>query len=296
MKKILICNFIVFFLVNIISVNAIETTYNEFIPTSYNVKDDTYRQYVNANGEVITKQGIDISWYQGDIDWAKVAESGIEFAIIKIGYRGYETALLNEDPQFIKNIEGAIANGIDVGIYYFNQSISIEEAKEEANWVISKLEPYKDHIKYPICADYEKTDEGARGNNLDRATLNACIATFCETVEQAGYTSAIYTDTNRYKNDLDLNLFEEKGINNIWIASYRDEPEIQGNYCMWQYTSSGSINGINGHRVDMCVSFIKEPEIEEPKIEETPTFPEKEKSIIRFSNIFNKIKANKKGE
>lgn len=290
MKRLLLCNLIVIFLLNIMPVKAIETTYNEFNPNSYVIKDDTYRQYTNINGDIITKQGIDVSWYQGEIDWKKVAETGIDFAIIKIGYRGYQTALLNEDPQFIRNIEGAIENNIDVGIYYFNQSITQEEAIEEANWVIEKLAPYKDYIKYPICADYEKTDEGARGNNLDKETLNLCISSFCETIEQAGYTSAIYTDTNRYKNDLDLELFEEKGINNIWIASYRDEPEIQGNYCMWQYTSSGTINGIEGHRVDMCVSFINESEEKAEEVNETPTFPEKEKAFTRFSNIFAKIK------
>ena len=134
-----------------------------------------------------TIPGVDVSYYQGEIDWEKVKASGIEFAIIRLGYRGYgEEGKLAEDKMAYQNIEGALEAGLKVGIYFFSQAITVEEAVEEAEFVLKRIEKYD--ITMPIVYDWEYISEEARTAKMDRRTLTECYKAFCEKITEAGYT------------------------------------------------------------------------------------------------------------
>ncbi len=192
--------------------------------------------------------GIDVSKWNGEIDWNAVKESGVEFVIIRCGYRGSKTGALVEDPYFRQNIKGATAAGLDVGIYFFTQAIDQKEAVEEASMALSMVEGYV--LNYPIFIDTEGS--GGRGDSLDVATRTAVCEAFCETIEAAGYTSGVYASRSWFYNNVnDAELSDYVR----WLAEYREEPLYTGRYEIWQYTSSGAIEGING-RVDMNLSYM----------------------------------------
>ncbi len=200
--------------------------------------------------------GIDVSKYQKQIDWEAVAEDGIEYVIIRLGYRGYGTAgNMRVDDYFAANLEGAKAAGLDVGVYFFTQAITEEEAVEEANFVLNALQGAE--LDLPVYFDIESItyDTG----RLDSADLTAeehtanCEA-FCETIEAAGYDAGIYANTYWLTELLDTEYLEEKYP--IWFANYRFETPYEGDYHMWQYTSSAEIAGIEGY-VDRNVLYSR---------------------------------------
>lgn len=192
--------------------------------------------------------GIDVSKWNGNIDWEAVKESGVRFVIIRCGYRGSKTGALVEDPYFRQNIKGATDAGLKVGIYFFTQAINQSEAVEEASMALSLVEGYE--LDYPIFIDTEGS--GGRADSLDTATRTAVCEAFCETVEQAGYESGVYASREWFYNNVDDDVLADY---TIWLAEYRKEPLYTGRYDMWQYTSSGEINGIEG-RVDLNLSYI----------------------------------------
>lgn len=193
--------------------------------------------------------GIDVSKWNREIDWAAVKASGVQFVIIRCGYRGSKTGALVEDPYFRQNIKGATAAGLDVGIYFFTQAIDQKEAVEEASMALSMVEGYD--LKYPIFIDTEGS--GGRADSLDVATRTAVCEAFCETIETAGYTSGVYASRSWFYNNVDD---EELSDYVKWLAEYREAPLYTGRYEIWQYTSSGTVEGING-RVDLNLSYMK---------------------------------------
>lgn len=192
--------------------------------------------------------GIDVSKWNQAIDWEAVKEDGVRFVIIRCGYRGSKTGALVEDPYFRRNIEGATNAGIKVGIYFFTQAINQSEAVEEASMALSLVEGYD--LDYPIFIDTEGS--GGRADSLDVATRTAVCQAFCETIEAAGYESGVYASRNWYYDKVDDYVLSQYAI---WVAEYCKEPLYVGRYDMWQYTSSGSINGIEG-RVDLNLSYV----------------------------------------
>lgn len=203
-------------------------------------------------GSKNTQAGIDVSKWQGEIDWDKVKNAGIQFAIIRAGYRGSSTGSLVVDPYFEANIRGAIGAGIDVGVYFFTQAINEIEAVEEASMVLQLVNDYQ--LTYPIYIDTEGAGGNGRADGLDVDTRTLVCEAFCRTVENAGYTAGVYASRNWLNN----NLHTEKLDNYvIWLAEYRSVPLYQGYYEMWQYTSKGKVNGIEGN-VDLNISYIKE--------------------------------------
>ena len=195
--------------------------------------------------------GIDVSGYQGDIDWERVKAAGVEFAIIRVGYRGSVTGKLVEDSYFRQNLEGARRAGVQVGLYFFTQATSEIEAVEEASMVISLLDG--SDIDYPIFIDTEGAGGNGRADLLDIETRTAVCKAFCKTVESAGYHGGVYASRNwyyRYLNAAELEEFV------IWDAEYVGTAQYTGKYDMWQYTSSGMIDGINT-RVDLDLSYIE---------------------------------------
>lgn len=203
-----------------------------------------------SNGLV---KGIDVSKYQYNIDWNAVKASGIDFAIIRVGYRGYGTGALVEDPYFRQNIKGANAAGVKVGLYFYSQAINEQEAVEEASMVIRLIQETGGRVSYPIYFDTEKVagDTGrADGISRDQRTRNAVA--FCNAIQNAGYRAGVYSYASWFYNN--LNMASLTGYS-IWIAQYRDNLDFKYNYDIWQYTSSGTVPGIST-RVDMNVSKL----------------------------------------
>lgn len=195
--------------------------------------------------------GIDVSKWQKEIDWDKVKNEGVDFAIIRCGYRGSVTGSLVEDPYFEQNIKGARAAGIKVGVYFFTQAVNEVEAVEEASMVISLVRDYE--LQYPVFIDTEGAGGNGRADSLNVEERTAVCEAFCTTVKNAGLEAGVYASRNWYNNKLTASTLESYAI---WLAEYRSVPLYQGYYQMWQYTSKGKINGINGN-VDLNVSYRK---------------------------------------
>ena len=195
--------------------------------------------------------GIDVSKWQKEIDWDKVKNEGVDFAIIRCGYRGSVTGSLVEDPYFEQNIKGARAAGIKVGVYFFTQAVNEVEAVEEASMVISLVRDYD--LQYPVFIDTEGAGGNGRADSLNVEERTAVCEAFCTTVKNAGLEAGVYASRNWYNNKLTASTLESYAI---WLAEYRSVPLYQGYYQMWQYTSKGKINGINGN-VDLNVSYRK---------------------------------------
>lgn len=229
-----------------------ELKLNDFVTENLNILESGEYQYLK-DGQVISHKGIDVSQYQGNIDWKKVAEDGVEFAFIRAGYRGYgRTGKLVEDANFDKNIKGAVSNGIKVGVYFYSQATTEEEAIEEANLVLSKIAPYK--VECPVVFDVEKVtaDPNARMNliSLEKRTNLALL--FCQTIENAGYKPMIYYNTEMGALMLDLETLE--GYDK-WFAAYSDRFYYPYAYQVWQYSQTGRVAGIEG-AVDLDISFV----------------------------------------
>ncbi len=207
-------------------------------------------EYVVDN-QVTSIRGIDVSKYQGEIDWKKVKAAGVEYAIIRLGYRGMGQGTLETDPYFLKNIKGANEAGVHVGIYFFSQAVNTEEAVEEAEMILNKIKDYV--VDYPIVIDTEEvTTYDARANKLTRAErTDICIA-FCDCINAAGYTPMIYANTRYMIMGLEL---ERLSKYEKWFAYYGTNYTFPYEFHMYQYSDSGIVDGIDG-AVDLDVSFV----------------------------------------
>lgn len=196
--------------------------------------------------------GIDVSSHQGEIDWERVADSGVEFAIIRLGFRGYgQEGTINLDKYFQQNLEGAQRAGLKVGVYFFSQAISVEEAEEEARFVLENLAGAS--LDYPVVYDWEAvSDSAARTNGLDASTLTDCAIAFCEAVAREGYTPMIY-----YNGPVGYTRYQLSRLTDydVWFAQYASQPTMYYDYRIWQYSDSGSVPGIDT-RVDMNLAFL----------------------------------------
>lgn len=202
-------------------------------------------QNTTANSRV----GIDVSKWNGEIDWDKVKNAGVEYAIIRVGYRGSVSGSLVEDPYFVTNMKGAAASGMPTGVYFFTQAVNEVEAVEEASAVLSLIREYK--LDYPVFIDTEGAGGNGRADGLDPETRTLVCEAFCRTIENAGYEAGVYASRNWYNNNLYTNRLDNYVI---WLAEYRSIPLYQGYYQMWQYTSKGKIDGISGN-VDMNIYY-----------------------------------------
>ena len=200
-----------------------------------------------------SKIGIDVSSHQKNIDWKKVKESGVEFAIIRIGYRGYgEAGKLVLDTAFENNYKKAKEAGIEVGVYFFSQAVNIDEVIEEANFVMSNLKDKE--LSYPVVYDLERIkNDTARTDNLTTEEITNMMSKFCEIMKQNGYTPCIYGNAKTFTTKVNLELFNDY---KKWYADYQEKPLYPYDFEIWQYTESGKINGINGN-VDIDIQFVK---------------------------------------
>lgn len=202
------------------------------------------------NGESVVRRGIDVSSFQGNINWSKVAAAGIDYAIIRLGIRGYGSGKLVMDSKFEDNIKGALANGIEVAVYFFSEAISEEEAIEEAEFAMAALEPYG--IKCTLAIDVENVhDDASRTNGLSQAQwTDNCIA-FCNRIMEEGYTPLIYGNMESYMLMLDIARLNDYPK---WWAAYYDYFYYPYDFSVWQFTDKGVVDGIP-EKVDLNISF-----------------------------------------
>ena len=209
-------------------------------------------QYMK-DSKVASHKGIDVSKYQGTIDWKKVAADGVEYAFVRVGCRGYgSSGTLIKDETFHQNVKGALAQGIKVGAYFFSQAITVEEALEEAELVIKELGEYD--ITYPVAIDIERIqNDKARQDALTKEERTEICIAFLECIKEAGFIPMVYGDTETFADLLDA---EQLAGYDFWICETEGQMTFPYEFAIWQYVHTGSVSGIKGD-TNMSIS-IKE--------------------------------------
>lgn len=222
---------------------------HNYLDENFVETDNGEMQYIE-NGTVVSHKGIDVSKYQGDIDWAAVASDGVEYAFVRLGLRGYGSGKLVLDEFYDQNMRGASAAGIKTGVYFFTQAVTVEEAVEEADYVLDNIKDYD--VSYPIVFDVEMiVNDDGRANNLSQKDRTDIAIAFCDKIKAAGYTPMIYGNVKCFTKLLDmtrLNDYEK------WYAFYDDYMYMPYDVGIWQYTERGKVAGINTG-VDLNISF-----------------------------------------
>lgn len=217
---------------------------NTYVPQAFVQKENGWISYPDA------LQGVDVSIYQGDIDWQAVADAGVDFAIIRVGYRGYSQGAIQPDTNFQKNMEGALNAGLDVGVYFFSQATTVLEAEEEADYVLEAIRNYP--VTYPVVFDWEFIDgQQARTDEMQGEHMTECAKAFCELVAAGGYTPMVYFNQEQGYLYYQLDQLDEFSF---WLAEYDEKPDFFYNFVMWQYTHTGTVPGIPGN-VDLNLAF-----------------------------------------
>lgn len=209
------------------------------------------KRYVSEDG-VKSMLGIDVSKFQGEIDWQQVKEAGVEFAILRVGIRGYGTGELKPDDRFYENYQGAVGQGIQVGVYFFSAAVNEAEAEEEADFVLDAISECD--IEMPVVFDTEPIYyDVARTDDLTPNRLTSITKAFCARVREAGYEPVIYANAKRFTTVLHL---EELEAYDKWLADYRETPDYPYAFKMWQFTEKGTVPGIDGY-VDLDLYFYE---------------------------------------
>lgn len=212
------------------------------------IQGDLYKQY--DDGTIHSLAGVDISEMNGEISFSEVAESGISFAMIRAGYRGYTEGGIYQDECFEQNIRGALDAGLQTGVYFYSQAISEEEAVEEAEAVLSWIKDYE--ITMPVAFDWEVIhDSEARTGIVSGEMLNKIILAFCDTIREAGYEPIVYGGSQLIFRGMDLDLLKDE---KLWLVEFHETPSFYYDFAMWQYTGIGQIPGIQGN-VDLNIYF-----------------------------------------
>jgi len=210
---------------------------------------ERFKNYIEDDGSK-KRVGIDVSEHQGMINW-ETASQEIDFAFVRLGYRGYGNGNIVTDAYYSRNMQGAIANGVPVGVYFYSQATSYEEGAEEANYVLSMLGDY--NLSYPIVLDREDPmQENARTNNMSVEQHTQAALGFLETIEAAGRSAMIYTNQMYYALYLDLEQIYKYPV---WFAQYANEPIWPYEFAIWQYSENGEVPGIYGP-VDMNIEMM----------------------------------------
>ncbi len=211
--------------------------------------DEKGRMTYELNGRR-ARVGIDVSTHQKDIDWEAVAADGIEFAMLRLGHRGYSEGGLFMDQTFEQNLQEALGAGLDVGVYFFSQAVSPEEAEEEADYVLEVLNGQT--LTFPIAFDWESIPgDEARTDGLDGETMTRCAAAFCKRIQDAGYHPAVYFNQTQGYLHYDLRELTDY---ELWLAEYDPTPNFYYHFDLWQYSNTGRVDGIQGN-VDLDLAF-----------------------------------------
>lgn len=243
---------------NVVISDPQEDTQEE-VGSNVNVADIVDASIVGENSNVT--YGIDVSRFQGTIDWAQVASTGIDFAMVRVGYRDSTTGEITADSNGKFNMQEAEKNGIKVGAYFFSTAVSTDEAVEEAKWVADYISQYP--ITYPVgfnCEGFEKAS--SRQNGLTKDQRSNIAMAFLDQVYKSGYTPIFYASRNELIGDMKWNTSTIEKSYKIWMAWYNQDtsriatgPDYAGSCAMWQYTNQGTIAGIKG-KVDVDVAYF----------------------------------------
>ena len=205
------------------------------------------------NGKKTSYVGVDVSKHTGTINFTGVKAAGVDYMMIRLGSRGYSTGQISLDENFKENIEGAIEEGLEVGVYFYSQAITREEAVQEANFVIQNLEPYRAKVKYPVAFDMEfVANDQSRVDGLSRDDKTTVTAAFLEGIKAAGYVPMIYGDKEWLIKEIDMTKLQGY---DVWLSQEEDIPDYPYQYTMWQYATDGVLNGINGN-ADLNICFV----------------------------------------
>lgn len=223
---------------------------NAYDPTAFSLGETGWLCYEKDG--VTGIPGIDVSSHQGEIDWEKVAQSGIRFAMVRVGYRGYgEEGKLVLDERYERNLKGALDAGLEVGAYFFSQATSVWEVEEEMELFLGAIEGYD--LTYPVAFDWEyiANKPNARTAKVTGEAVSRMADFFCHTMEEAGYASAVYFNQDMGYLSLDLDRLKDR---TFWLAEYDAAPEFYYHFDLWQYSSKGTVPGVKTP-VDMNLSF-----------------------------------------
>ena len=216
------------------------------------VEQDGFLRYDDGKAVI----GVDVSEHQGDIDWQAVADAGVEFVMLRVGYRGMTQGLLNADATFAQNYEEARAAGLQVGAYFFSQAITDAEAQAEADFAVETLDGRE--LDYPLVFDWEPPlpseelpAEDLRAYAMTGEEITGFAKAFSQRVEELGYIPCVYTNKHMAYNTFNLTELNEY---DLWYAEYQPVPSLYYHFRMWQYTASGTVPGISGD-VDINICF-----------------------------------------
>ena len=209
-----------------------------------NLSESANLRKYTENGKKISRIGVNVSKHSSGLNFKSMKSAGIDYVMIRLGARGYGTGQISLDDNFVGNIESAIEAGLDIGIYFYSQAINQEEATQEANFVIQNLEPYKESINYPIAFDMENVaNDRARIDGLSRDDKTTISATFLSGIQAAGYIPMLYGNKEWLIKNVDLTKLQDY---DVWLAEDEDVPDYPYLYTMWQYTTTGVVNGVSG--------------------------------------------------
>lgn len=214
--------------------------------------DGSIKSYNDAKAHVTARLGVDVSVHQGTVDWKKLKAQGVTFAMVRLGFRGYQTGQLALDRNFKKNVKGATDAGLDVGVYFFSQAVNETEAQEEASYVLQHIRGLK--INYPVVFDQEAyAADKTRTDHLTGKQATANCSAFCSAVQKGGYVPMVYMNSDWAKQ-----MYDVKTLRNhlIWYADYRKNPTLANGFAMWQYTASGKLAGVGSTYIDMDLLFL----------------------------------------
>lgn len=218
-----------------------------------NLSESAHLKKYTQNGKKISYVGADISKHNGRINFNGMKAAGVDYVMIRLGARGYSTGQISLDENFVENIEGAIEAELDIGIYFYSQAVNQEEATQEANFVAQNLEPYKEHITYPVAIDMETvSNDKARIDGLSRDAKTEVTGTFLNCIKAAGYTPMIYGNKEWLIKNIDLTKLQDF---DVWLSQHEETPDYPYQFAMWQYTATGVLNGITGD-ANLNICFI----------------------------------------
>lgn len=218
---------------------------NPYGPADFNYNEQGYLTCISGK----SIPGIDVSSHQGSIDWTQVKAAGMEFAFIRVGYRGYDTGTLHADEMALTNLRQAKDAGLKVGAYFFSQALNADEAAEEAKFALAMLDGVE--LDLPLVYDWEYVSESARTGDMEPDTLLACAEIFCNAVEQAGFQPMVYFNQELVKDMLDILKLVQYPF---WLAMYTDQMTFPHKVDFWQYSDQGQVPGIEGY-VDLDLYF-----------------------------------------
>ena len=221
---------------------------NSYDPAGF-YEEGGFKRYKSE--DTLASVGVDVSSHQQEIDWELVAANGVEFAMIRVGYRGYTEGEIQPDDYFLQNIEGARAAGLDVGVYFFSQALDEQEAIDEANYVLEQIKDYP--LSYPVIFDWEDIEADARTDGMDSVQLTKNAIAFCDTIEQAGYRAGVYFNQRFGYEEFDLESLQDYVF---WLADYNDTPSFSFHFQIWQYCNDGRVDGIKTD-VDLNLAFLR---------------------------------------